>query len=191
MNMPVTLQTQRLLLRPWQAGDAVPFAALNADPEVMEFYPALLTRAESDAQIERLAQHIITSGWGLWAVELPGVAPFIGYCGLWPVAFDAPFTPAVEISWRLARPYWGQRFAFEAAKAAMTFGFDTLKLEEIVSFTIPANVRSQRLMQRLNMTHDPADDFEHPKLPHGHPMRPHVLYRKRAPQHAVFAHQAP
>lgn len=187
MNPPVTLRTQRLLLRPWQDGDAVPFAALNADPAVMEYYPARLTRAESDAQMGRIMEHIITNGWGLWAVELPGIAPFIGYCGLWPVTFDAPFTTAVEIGWRLARPYWGQSYAFEAANAALTFGFGTLGLAEIVSFTIPANLRSQRLMQRLDMTRNPADDFEHPKLPPGHPMRPHVLYRKTIYQHAVAA----
>lgn len=191
MNAPVTLRTQRLLLRPWQDGDAVPFAATNADPAVMEHYPARLTRAESGAQLERIAEHITTNGWGLWAVESPGIAPFMGYCGLWPVTFDAPFTPAVEISWRLARPYWGKSYAFEAANTVLTFGFGTLGLAEIVSFTIPANLRSQRLMQRLGMVRNPADDFEHPKLPPGHPMRPHVLYRKTTHQHAVPPFQAP
>lgn len=185
MNAPVALRTQRLLLRPWQDGDAVPFAVLNADPAVMEHYPARLTRAESDAQLERIAEHITTNAWGLWAVELLGVAPFVGYCGLWPVAFDAPFTPAIEIGWRLARPYWGQRYAVEAANTVLTFGFGTLGLAEIVSFTIPANLRSQRLMQRLGMVRNPADDFEHPKLPPEHPMRPHVLYRKTTHQHTV------
>ena len=180
MNKPVTLRTQQLLLRPWQESDALPFATLNADPVVMEHYPAQLTRAESDAQMERLAGHITSNGWGLWAVTLPGTAPFIGYCGLWPVMFDAPFTPAVEIGWRFAWPYWGKGYAFEAAQAAMAFGFGTLALDEIVSFKIPANFRSQRLMQRLNMAHNPADDFEHPTLPQGHPMRLHVLYRKMA-----------
>ncbi|GAB4040401.1 GNAT family N-acetyltransferase [Spirosoma gilvum] len=175
----VNLYTPRLLLRPWRPEDAEPFAAMNADPEVMEHFPACLTQAESDALMERIRHFMTTNGWGLWAVELPGQASFIGYCGLQPVPFEAPFTPAVEIGWRLARPYWGKGFAYEAAQAVMTFGFDTLKLAEIVSFTIPANVRSWQLMERLDMTRNPADDFDHPRLPVGHPMRPHVLYRQK------------
>lgn len=178
MHQSFSLQTQRLLLRSWQEHDAEPFAAMNADPDVMQHYPACLTRTESDAQMTRFAEHLNTHGWGLWAVEIPNVTPFIGYCGLLPVTFDAPFTPAVEIGWRLARPYWGQRYAFEAASACMAFGFDTLALDEIVSFTIPANARSWRLMERLGMIRNPADDFEHPNLPRGHPMRRHRLYRK-------------
>lgn len=181
MNLPASIQTPRLLLRPWRESDAEPFARLNADAVVMEHYPARLTRAESDGQMDRIAQRVAANGWGLWAVEMPGVVSFMGYCGLMPVPFDAPFTPAVEIGWRFDRPYWGQGYAFEAARAAITFGFDTLGLPEIVSFTIPANVRSWRLMERLGMTHDPANDFEHPSLPKGHPMRPHRLYRKKSP----------
>ena len=116
-------------------------------------------------------------GWGVWAIELPEVAPFIGYCGLKNVPFSAPFTPAVEICWRLARPYWGKGYAYEAATVAMNVGFNELGLAELVSFTIPANARSKRLMQRIGMSRDQAGDFEHPLLPEGHPMRPHVLYR--------------
>lgn len=182
MAVPETISTKRLILRAWRANDAAPFAALNADPEVMQHFPALLTRAESDAMIDRIVQHFATNGWGLWAIEMPDVVPFIGFCGLQRVSFDTPFTPAVEIGWRLARPYWGSGYAFEAAQAAINVGFASLTLAEIVSFTIPANVRSWQLMQRLGMTHNPADDFEHPKLPEGHPMRHHMLYRKRNPQ---------
>ncbi|AQG79633.1 GNAT family N-acetyltransferase [Spirosoma montaniterrae] len=178
MDTPVTLQTQRLRLRPWLPADAEPFARMNADPEVMAHYPTRLTRAQSDEQMNRLARHITETGWGLWAVEVIDIEPFIGYCGLWPATFDAPFTPAIEIGWRIARPFWGKSYAFEAAEAAMNFGFETLGLAEIVSFTTPANVRSQRLMERLGMSRNPADDFDHPRLPVGHPMRPHVLYRK-------------
>lgn len=188
--MTTPLSTQRLLLRPWRAEDAAPFAALNADLEVMRHFPARLSRLESDALIERIVYHMETNGWGLWAIEAPNVAPFIGFCGLWTVSFEAPFTPAIEIGWRLARPYWHKGYAFEAAQAAMNFGFETLGLDEIVSFTIPANVRSWRLMERLGMTHNPADDFLHPRLPEGHPMRPHVLYRKTREQH-VPAHSIP
>lgn len=178
MNRFHSIQTPRLILRAWRSDDARPFADMNTDQEVMHHFPAHLTRAESDAMIDRIMQHFVTKGWGLWAVEIPELSSFIGYCGLQTVTFGASFTPAVEIGWRLARPYWGNGFALEAAQAAMNFGFSTLKLDEIVSFTIPANVRSWRLMERLGMTHNPADDFEHPKLPEGHPMRHHMLYRK-------------
>lgn len=152
---------------------------MNADPDVMQHFPACLNRAESDALIERINRHFSATGWGLWALEMPEIASFIGFCGLQTVSFNAHFTPAVEIGWRLARPYWGQGYAFEAAQAALAFGFDVLQLPEIVSFTIPANTRSWQLMQRLKMTHNLADDFEHPGLPQRHSMRYHLLYRKR------------
>lgn len=179
-NRPSAIRTQRLLIRSWQDSDAEPFAVMNADPEVRRHFPSCLTRPQSDAQMKRLAGHIITHGWGFWALELPGIAPFIGFCGIETVRFSAPFTPAVEIGWRLARPYWGHGYAQEAAQATLTFGFGTLGLDEIVAFTIPANVRSWRLMERLGMTRDPTDDFEHPNVAEGHPMRLHVLYRKKA-----------
>ncbi|WP_338873884.1 GNAT family N-acetyltransferase [Spirosoma sp. SC4-14] len=185
--MPQRIHTPRLVLRPWQPADAEPFAAMNANPEVMKHFPARLSRLESDAMIERMVYHMDVNGWGLWSIEAPNIAPFIGFCGLWTVSFEAPFTPAVEIGWRLARPYWGKGYAFEAAQAAMNFGFETLGLDEIVSFTIPANIRSWHLMERLGMTHNPADDFEHPRLPEGHPMRWHVLYRKTHEQHTAFS----
>lgn len=173
------LTTHRLLLRTWRPEDAESFARLNADPFVMEHFPAPLTRSESDSLMQRINAHFNTHGWGLWAIEVPGTVPFIGFCGLLQVSFDAHFTPAIEIGWRLARPYWGQGYAFEAARAAMSCGFQTLNLPEIVSFTTPTNIRSWQLMQRLGMSRHPDDDFEHPLLPISHPLRLHHLYRIR------------
>jgi RimJ/RimL family protein N-acetyltransferase len=173
----VQLSTERLLLRPWRGDDLEPFAALNADLSVMEFFPSVLSRYDSDALAERIAAHIDTHGWGLWAVEVPGVAAFAGYIGLSVPGFAAPFTPCVEIGWRLAREHWGQGYAIEGARAALAFGFAALELDEIVSFTVPANLRSRRVMERLGMTRAEADDFDHPGLPVEHPLRRHVLYR--------------
>jgi len=153
------------------------FAELNADPAVMAFMPALLDRRESDALATRIREQFELRGFGLWAVEVPGQVPFIGYVGLSVPRFAAVFTPCVEVGWRLARAHWGRGYATEAARASVAFGFDRVGLEEIVSFTVPANIRSIGVMERLGMTHDPADDFDHPSLPVGHPLRPHVLYR--------------
>ncbi|HEY4398166.1 MAG TPA: GNAT family N-acetyltransferase [Acidimicrobiia bacterium] len=177
--MPVEpeLRTPRLLLRRWRDTDRPPFAAMNADPLVMEHFPATLRPEESDDLVDRIAAGFEERGWGLWAVEVPGTAPFAGFIGLNPATFDAPFTPAVEVGWRLARPYWGQGYATEGARAALSFGFTELALEEIVSFTTHGNARSRRVMERLGMRHDPADDFGNPNLPVGDPLRPHVLYR--------------
>jgi RimJ/RimL family protein N-acetyltransferase len=171
------LRTDRLVLRPWRDADCAPFAALNADPQVMQFFLKPLTRAESDAMVGRIREHFARRGFGFWAVEAPGVADLVGATGLVVPSFDAPFTPCVEIGWRLARDYWGRGYATEGASAAIAFGFDQLGLDEIVSFTVPANLPSRRVMERLGMTRSPADDFEHPFLPAGHPLRPHVLYR--------------
>ena len=171
------LRTSRLILRDWREDDLPAFAALNADPEVMTHFPSVLDRAASDAQAARKRAHLVAHGWGSWAVEVPGEAEFIGYVGLQPVTFAASFTPAVEIGWRLARTYWGRGFATEAARAALEFGFERLGLPEIVSFTVPANARSRAVMERLGMTRDPAEDFDHPRLPEGHALRRHVLYR--------------
>ena len=170
------LTTPRLLLRHWRPEDLEPFAALNADPEVMRYFPAALTTAESDQFAARVQANLAHQGWGLWAVEIVGHAPFIGFVGLNRTHFDAPFTPAVEVGWRLARPYWGHGYATEAAAASLTFGFDQLCLEEIVSFTASVNDASRRVMQRLGMLNHPADDFDHPDVPDG-PLRRHVLYR--------------
>jgi len=171
------LTTARLLLRQWHEHDAEPFASMCADPEVMRYFPQLLTREESDAWLEQQAILLDARGWGLWAVEVTGGGPFVGLVGLAEPNFEARFTPCVEVGWRLAREHWGHGYATEAARAAIELGFGELGLDEIVSLTTRANTRSRRVMERLGMTHDPSDDFEHPLLPPGHPLRPHVLYR--------------
>ena len=174
-----TLRTARLILRPWRDEDLAPFAALNADPAVMEHFPAPLSRAESDAFAAQVRREMDERGFGLWAVEAPGVAPFVGFTGLAVPRFDAHFTPCVEIGWRLAHAHWGRGYAPEAARAVLEHGFQQLGLDEIVSFTAAGNLRSRRVMEKLGMTHDPADDFDHPSLAPGHPLRRHVLYRVR------------
>jgi RimJ/RimL family protein N-acetyltransferase len=173
------LTTARLRLRQWREDDLAPFAALNADPQVMEFFPKTLTRAESDAVAGSIREHFARHGFGFWAVEAPGVADLVGFIGLAVPSFEAPFTPCVEIGWRLAREHWGHGYATEGAGAALAFGFETLALQEIVAFTVPANIASRRVMGRLGMRRSPADDFEHPSLRDGHPLRSHVLYRLR------------
>jgi RimJ/RimL family protein N-acetyltransferase len=175
--MSADLQTSRLLLRRWTDEDLPAFAALNADPQVMEHFPKLLDRAESDAVAARIRALFEERGYGLWAVSVIGGAPFIGFVGLNAPAFQAAFTPCVEIGWRLAREHWGHGYASEGARAALEFGFNELQLDEIVSFTVPANVRSRGVMERIGMRHSPADDFLHPMLPAGHPLQPHVFYR--------------
>jgi RimJ/RimL family protein N-acetyltransferase len=171
------LRTSRLVLRRWRPSDREPFAVLNADPIVMEHFVAPLTRTESDDFADRNEAGLDERGYGLWAVEVPGVAPFIGFIGLNPATFDAPFTPAVEVGWRLARDSWGRGYATEGATAALAFAFDELDLDEVLSFTSRLNTRSQRVMERIGMHRDPTGDFEHPSVPFGHPIRPHVLYR--------------
>ena len=175
------LRTRRLLLRPWRGTDLAPFAALNADPEVRRWFGGMLTRAESDAQAAQIQEHITTHGFGLWAVEVPGTAPFIGFVGLKHVSFAAPFTPAVEIGWRLARAHWGQGYATEAARAALAPAFGPLGLPEVVSFAVPGNLASRRVMERIGMRQDPEGEFDYPALPEGHPFRRHVLYRAQRP----------
>lgn len=171
------LTTARLRLRAWGERDLAPFAALNADPRVMEFFPSPLTRAESDALVVRIQEHFAEHGFGLWAVEAPGVADFIGFVGLSVPRFQARFTPCVEIGWRLAFEHWGHGYSTEAATAVLGFAFGDLGLDEVVSFTVPDNLRSRQVMGRLGMRRSPEDDFQHPMLPEGHPLRPHVLYR--------------
>ena len=171
------LETERLILRTWRDTDREPFARMNADPVVMEFFPACLSREESDEGVDRVEKHFRERGFGLFAAELRAEHAFIGFIGLNVPRFVAHFTPCVEIGWRLAAAYWGQGLATEGARAVLRHGFDTLALDEIVAFTIPANLRSRRVMEKLGMTHDPADDFDHPGLEPGHPMRRHVLYR--------------
>jgi RimJ/RimL family protein N-acetyltransferase len=173
----VELRTERLLLRGWRDGDREPFAALNADAEVMEHFPAPLTRSESDALVEMNVAHFSRHPFGLWAVEVVDSGTFIGFTGLAEWAFEAHFMPAVEVGWRLARPAWGHGYATEAARAALAFGFEVCDLDEIVSFTSVPNTRSRAVMARLGLTRDPADDFDHPKMPSGHRLERHVLYR--------------
>ena len=175
------LRTERLLLRRWRPEDRVPFAAVNADPEVMEHFPARLTRAESDAFVDRIEAGFAEHGFGLWAVEVQVTGKFIGFTGLSVPSFDAHFTPAVEIGWRLARPAWGHGYASEAARHALAAGFTTYGLAEAVSFTSVTNVRSQAVMRRIGMTHDPADDFGHPRIAPDHRLHRHVLWRIEPP----------
>ena len=174
------LRTSRLVLRRWRRSDRDPFAALNADPAVVEHFPAPLTRAESDSMIDRIEAHFDEHAFGLWALELAETNEFIGFTGLSTPRFQAHFMPAVEIGWRLARSAWGHGYASEAAMRALTFGFEDVKLAEIVSFAAAGNLRSRAVMERLGMTHDPVDDFEHPMLPVDSPLRRHVLYRLSA-----------
>ena len=171
------LATERLFLRPWRESDREPFARINADPVVMQHFPAPLSRAESDAVVDRIEAHFRQRGFGPFAAELRDEHTFIGFIGLSVPSFDAHFTPCVEIGWRLAAAYWGRGLATEGALAVKQYGFETLALDELVSFTVPANIGSRRVMEKIGMTNDPADDFDHPNLPEGHPLRRHVLYR--------------
>jgi RimJ/RimL family protein N-acetyltransferase len=172
---PVTLQTPRLTLRPWRPADLEPLFAINGDPDSMRHFPAPLTRAESDAWAERMQTHMEAHGWGFWVVEETGGAPFVGVVGLMNIPWVARFTPAVEIGWRIAPGFRRRGYAEEAARAALDFAFGTLRLAEVVAFTVPGNATSWRLMERLGMRPDGA--FDHPRLDPGHPMRRHLLYR--------------
>jgi RimJ/RimL family protein N-acetyltransferase len=167
----------RVVLRQWRDEDREPFAALNADPEVMRYFPSTLDREQSDAMADWASGFIAERGWGLWAVEVPGVAPFIGFVGL-----SVPrFMPdAVEIGWRLAREHWGHGYATEAARESLRIGFEEVGLDEIVSFTSTINEPSRRVMERIGMTRDPARDFDHPNVPEG-PLKRHIFYAIRRP----------
>jgi RimJ/RimL family protein N-acetyltransferase len=171
------LRTERLALRPWRDVDREPFAAMNADPEVVRYLPGPLTRAESDALVDRIEGHFAEHGFGLWAAEVVDSGDFVGFVGFLIPTFDAPFVPAVEVGWRLARSAWGLGYATEGARRVLAFGFDELDLDEVVSFTVPANRPSRAVMERLGMTHDRDGDFDHPRLPPDSPLRHHVLYR--------------
>lgn len=175
------LSTERLVLRGWCESDREAFARMNADPRVMEFLPHLLSRGESDLLVDQIETHFRLHGFGLYATELRRDGSFIGFIGLNVPSFAAPFTPCVEMGWRLAPDFWGQGLATEGAREIVRYGFEILSLREIVSFTVPANVRSRRVMKKIGMTHNPADDFDHPRLPPGHPLRRHLLYRLRCP----------
>lgn len=176
-----TIKTKRLILRPWKETDLKPFAKINADTKVLEYFPATLSKEESDQMAYRIKSKIEERGWGLWAVEVPGHCDFIGFIGLNNVdkeSFSTHFSPAIEVGWRLAFEYWGKGYATEGAKAALVYGFETLNLPEIVSFTAEQNMRSRRVMEKIGMHHDPKDDFDHPKLAENSPLKRHVLYRK-------------
>jgi len=180
MTQIIPIETERLLLRPWRDADREPFAALNADPEVMRHFPRPLSREESDTLADRIVARMDERGWGSFAVEIKGGEPFIGFVGPSVPSYEIPCGPCVEIGWRLARTAWGRGYATEAARAAVGLAVERLELREIVSFTVVANSRSRAVMERLGMTHDPADDFDHPLIEAGHPMRRHVLYRLSA-----------
>jgi RimJ/RimL family protein N-acetyltransferase len=186
------LRTERLIMRRWRDEDREPFAALTADPEVMEHFPALLSRTEADEFVDERVAEFEERGWGLWALEVAESGAFIGYTGLAVPSFEAHFMPAVEIGWRMARGAWGHGYATEAARAALAFGFGELGLEEIVSFTAVGNARSRAVMERIGMHHDAAGDFDHPRLPEGHRLSRHVLYRlRRNDAAATIAEPAP
>jgi RimJ/RimL family protein N-acetyltransferase len=174
------VETERLLLRRWRDSDRLPLVAMNADPVVMEHYVAPWTEDESDAFLARERDRV-ASGLGQWVVEVRGEGGFAGYVGMTIATFDAPFTPVPEIGWRLAHQYWGHGYATEAARAVLEHGFTDLGFDEIVAFTTTGNLRSRRVMEKLGMTHDPAEDFDHPNVPSGHPIRRHVLYRLTRP----------
>jgi RimJ/RimL family protein N-acetyltransferase len=178
--MTEALTTPRLHLRRWRKTDRIPFQAINADPRVMEFMPGPLSAQHSDDLIGRIEQHLDRHGFGLYAAELLEDKTLIGFIGLNIPGYDAPFMPAVEIGWRLAVDYWGRGLATEGARAVVDRAFNTLQLSSLVSFTVPENLRSRRVMEKLGMTHDPANDFDHPSLPPGHRFRHHVLYRLHA-----------
>ena len=177
MRDTAELTTRRLRLRSWQPADAEPFAILNADPRTVQYVPGPLSRRDSDAFLDRIEAHFRAEGFGLWALEVPGVTPFAGFVGLNVPRFAAHFVPCVEIGWRLAPDYWGRGYATEGARAALGFGFDRLQLDQIVSFTVPQNRASRLVMERIGMTRDSADDFDHPSFPDGDPLQQHVLYR--------------
>jgi RimJ/RimL family protein N-acetyltransferase len=175
----IELDSPRLRLRTWRDHDLEPLAALSADPQVMRYFPEPLSLAQSAALLARIRDHFDEHGFGLWALERKDSGELIGFTGLGQVGFEAPFTPAIEIGWRLARPHWGQGFAREAAEASLRCAFLRLGMAEVVSFTVADNLRSQAVMRAIGMHRDPADDFDHPRLPEGHRLRRHLLYRLR------------
>ena len=180
MPVGIIIETPRLYLRRWREEDRAPFARINADPRVMEFFPSCLSRSESDAGVDSVLAHFEKHGFGLCAVERRDNGRFIGFIGLAVPGFEAHFTPCVEIGWRLEAQSWGQGFATEGARSAAAYAFETLRLPEIVSMAVPANVRSTRVMEKIGMKRDPGGDFEHPQVPAGHPLRHHVLYRLKS-----------
>ena len=180
MTGETVLTTERLVLRRWRAQDREPFARLNADPRVMEFMPALLSRAESDALANRVEAHMEQHGFCLYAAELRENHRFIGFIGVHVPNFQAAFMPCIELGWRLAADVWGRGLATEAGRAVIRHAFDVLGIAELVSYTAVINVRSRHLIEKMGMKRNPLDDFDHPRVAEGHPLRPHVLYRLAA-----------
>lgn len=177
------MRTERLVLRAWRPEDLAAFRIINADREVMALMPSILDDDHSDAQALRIMDGMATRGWGLWAVEVPGISPFIGYVGLnepaQPMPFQVQGEPRVELAWRLSRQHWGHGYASEAAAACLDFAFSILDLDLVVAYTVPHNTRSRAVMERIGMERDKSGDFDHPVLAPGHALRRHVLYRKR------------
>lgn len=178
---PVELHTERCVLRQWRDSDLVPWAEMNADPEVRRWFPEVLDAERAGTEAGRCRDAIARRGWGMWALELPGEIAFAGFVGLNVPQYDAPFMPAVEIGWRLPRAAWGRGYATEAAQAALGFAFSRLALREVIAITVPGNLASRRVMQRLGMVRDATGDFDHPRVQAGHPLSRHVLYRTTAP----------
>jgi len=169
--------TDRLVLRDWLAEDVAPFSVINQDPQVMEFFPNILSVEETRVFISKIRAHLKQHGFGLYACALRETNALIGFVGLSIPTFDSHFTPCVEIGWRLSSSHWDQGFATEAAQTVLKIGFEQFNLKEIVSFTVPQNLRSRHVMEKLGMKHDEADDFNHPNLSLTHPLSMHVLYR--------------
>ncbi len=188
MPQPARLETERLVLQGWSAPARDALAALNADPVVMQFYPSVQSRSQTDALVDRIEAGFAEHGFGLWAVQRRDSGEFIGYTGIWEMPTDRPLPGQVEVGWRLARSAWGQGFATEAARAALAYGFDVAGLDAVMSMTAQINVRSWRVMERLGMLRDRAADFDHPMLPDGHPLRRHVVHRIGREAAAVPGH---
>lgn len=175
--MAPTLETPRLILRSWCDADIAPWAAMGADDKVMEFFPSTYERTQAESLAASMRERLEANGFGWWVMEIKDGAPFAGVVCLQDVPFDAPFTPAIEVGWRLARDHWGYGYATEGARAALAFAFEVLNRDEVVAMTASINLRSQRVMERLGMTHDAREDFDHPRFEPGHRLRRHVLYR--------------
>ena len=182
-DLPGEIRTQRLLLRRWRENDQAAFAEMNADPRVMEHFPGLLSVEDSQAMVERIQSQFDEHGFGVWAVEIPGVVPFAGFVGLMIPRFDAHFTPCIEIGWRLIADVWGHGYAPEGAQAALDFAFEQLNVDEVISMTAVGNLKSRRVMEKIGMSHTPDDDFDHPLVPAQHRLCRHVLYRLKLEDH--------
>lgn len=176
---PLELHTKRCVLRQWKDSDVAAWCEMNADAEVRRYFPNVASDEQARGEALRRRDAIAQRGWGMWALEVPGVLPFAGFVGLAVPHYEAAWIPAVEIGWRLMRSAWGRGLATEAAQAALDFGFTRLALNEIVAITVPSNMPSRRVMDRLGMVRDNAADFDHPRIDAGHPLQRHVLYRKR------------